>query len=189
MLSEAKFIELSTVGPTCVGLWRAKFVYANLLFQSLQWLPGALILSQRLGACVCGERPSLLRSRRLDNMGNRLQLVMSGPSCVAPLLGGTIAWWRSATVLPVDLWQPLQCNPSSSISMALCSCIRHSSMCVLFYFLIFFGCIRIWTQGLVSARQVLYYLSHVSSTLLLRYFSGRVSRFCLGLASDHNAPI
>jgi hypothetical protein len=42
------------------------------------------------------------------------------------------------------------------------------------------------TQGLVLAKQVLYHLCHAPVFFAFIYFSGMVSCFCLGLASDHN---
>jgi hypothetical protein len=52
------------------------------------------------------------------------------------------------------------------------------------YLFMYFGSARVWTQGLVLARQVLYYLSHASTPFCCSDFSDRVSHFCPGPASD-----
>jgi hypothetical protein len=53
-------------------------------------------------------------------------------------------------------------------------CLKPTFLSFLFFF--FSGGIRVWTQGLKLARQVLYNLSHTSSPFCVGYFQDRVSQ-------------
>jgi hypothetical protein len=50
----------------------------------------------------------------------------------------------------------------------------------------FFVGIGVWTKGPSLAMQVLHHSNHAPNSFLLNYFSGMVSCFCIGLASDYD---
>jgi hypothetical protein len=57
-----------------------------------------------------------------------------------------------------------------------------------FLLLLFFDGTMAWTQDPVLATQLALTLSHAPPDLFCSYFSGRVSSFCSGLASDCDLP-
>jgi hypothetical protein len=68
---------------------------------------------------------------------------------------------------------------------------REDSINEVFVALLFCGCVGWYcslNSGLMLARQELCHLSHVPSPFALVYSLGRVSCFCLGLASYRNLP-